>query len=44
MAADDLVAKLTALRKRGLLPREGDMPKPVEKDEDIGFDDIEEVG
>lgn len=43
VAADDLVAKLTALRKRGLLPRVGDMPKPEQKPNDIGFNDIEAV-
>jgi hypothetical protein len=37
--ASDLIAKLTALRKRGLLPKVGKQPKP----DDIGFDDIDEV-
>ena len=36
-----LVAKLTALRKRGLLPKVEDRPK---RDEDTGFMDIDDVG
>jgi hypothetical protein len=38
--ANELVAKLTALRKRGLLPRLGDLPKPPEGENDVGFTDI----
>jgi len=38
--ANLLVAKLTALRKRGLLPKVESRPK---KSEDTGFDDIDQV-
>lgn len=39
VAADDLVAKLTAIRKRGLLPKVRDHKKP----DGAGFSDIDEV-
>jgi hypothetical protein len=41
VAGDDLVAKLTALRKRGLLPKAADVPRA--KDADIGFGDINQA-
>jgi hypothetical protein len=37
VSGDDLVAKLTALRKRGLLPKAAELPAP---DPNIGFGDI----
>lgn len=40
---DDLVAKLTDLRKRGQLTRVADVPKPAETSDEIGFIDISEV-
>ena len=39
VAADDLVAKLTAIRKRGLLPKVRDHKKP----DGAGFSDMDEV-
>lgn len=41
VAADDLVAKLTELRKAGILPTAADIPK--RKQDGIGFEDIEAV-
>jgi hypothetical protein len=42
IAADDLVAKLTALRKRGMLPKAADVPI-AGKDADVGFGDIDNI-
>ena len=44
--ATELIAKLTAIRKRGLLSKLGsrDKDKPKEPESDHGFDDIAEVG
>jgi hypothetical protein len=41
VAADDLVAKLTALRKRGLRPKVAVLPEISSKD--MGFEDINEA-
>jgi hypothetical protein len=41
---ESLLTKLTAIRKRGKLTRVAEVSKPVEKDADTGFDDIEAVG
>ncbi len=40
--APQLIAKLTALRKRGLLPKAAEQPK--RDDDEIGFEDIDLVG
>jgi hypothetical protein len=39
LPAHDVITRLTALRKRGLLPKVGKLPKPT----DAGFDDIDQV-
>jgi hypothetical protein len=39
--AHQLITKLTALRKRGLLPKAAEVPK--QSDDEIGFDDMDQV-